>query len=158
MRFQTIALASVLVFTLFLLVDFRLTWMTSTGIRELYYYNKRDLYFILLFVTPAFVSHIITIWGHYYKADVLFQKSIAKVSTAAPKKRKGISKWDKHDPWLGYTGRYWALVALAFVLNLMWFIQPIAVYLPGGVKFLGLYGAITGKIDGIFTSFERLLF
>ncbi|KAI7825211.1 hypothetical protein BC939DRAFT_492347 [Gamsiella multidivaricata] len=146
MKFQTLALSFTLVFTLYLVADFTLTWLGGSGSRDIYYYNKRDLYFVTLFILPAIASHLVTIWGHYYRADNIFRESIAKVSTATASERKRIGIWERHDPWFGFTVRYWMLVLVSVLLNLVWFLQPIVTYLPQSIKFLGVYGAITAYL------------
>ncbi|KAG0369002.1 ferric/cupric-chelate reductase [Gamsiella multidivaricata] len=146
MKFQTLALSFTLVFTLYLVADFTLTWLGGSGSRDIYYYNKRDLYFVTLFILPAIASHLVTIWGHYYRADNIFRESIAKVSTATASERKKIGIWERHDPWFGFTVRYWMLVLVSVLLNLVWFLQPIVTYLPQSIKFLGVYGAITAYL------------
>ncbi|KAF9361155.1 hypothetical protein BGX26_005529 [Mortierella sp. AD094] len=143
MKSQTLALILLLVPTIYLIADFTLTWLARVGIRDMYHYNKRDIYFVTLFIVPAIASHLVTIWGHYYRVDAIFHESIVKVSTANANEKKRISIWERHDPWIGYTYRYWVLVAVASTLNLIWFVQPLVVYLPRGTKFLGVYGAIT---------------
>ncbi|KAI1299513.1 hypothetical protein EDD11_006476 [Mortierella claussenii] len=146
MRFQTLTLVFLLVIAVYLAADFQVTWLSGRGIRDIYYYNKRDVYFVLFFILPAMASHLVTIWGHYYRADQLFQESIAKVSTTSIKERRRISMWDRHDKWVGYTYRYWVLVVIVVLLNVMWFVQPLVAYLPRGLKFLGTYGAITAYV------------
>ncbi|KAG9325265.1 hypothetical protein KVV02_000013 [Mortierella alpina] len=146
MKHQYLAMTCMVVLAMYLSADFRLTWLTTRGIREIYYYNKRDLYFVGLFVLPAIISHLLTIWGHYYRADSIFQQSIALVSTATAKERRRISIWERHDPWIGYTYKYWVLVAMSVLLNTLWFVQPLVAYLPNGIRFLGLYGSITAYV------------
>ncbi|KAK5815694.1 hypothetical protein F5H01DRAFT_193485 [Linnemannia elongata] len=140
-KFQVLALAALSIWVIFLFIDFRITWLVRVRLSDLYYFNRRDLIFIGLFATPAILSHLITIWGHYYRADDLFQESIRLVSTSSVKERKRISVWERHDPWLGYTVKYWVLVGVSVALNLVWFVQPVVAYLPRGMKFLGKYAA-----------------
>ncbi|KAG0324597.1 hypothetical protein BGZ99_001661 [Dissophora globulifera] len=148
MKFQAIALSLLIVFTLYLVADFKVTWLSDSTIYDIYYYNKRDIYFILLFVVPAIGSHLVTIWGHYYRADALFQESISQVSTSSTRQqKKRISVWERHDPWwTGFTVKFWVLVIITAFLNLIWFVQPLIAYLPTGVKFLGTYGAVTAYL------------
>lgn len=143
-KFQVLALAALSIWVIFLFIDFRITWLVRVRLSDLYYFNRRDLIFIGLFATPAILSHLITIWGHYYRADDLFQESIRLVSTSSVKERKRISVWERHDPWLGYTVKYWVLVGVSVALNLVWFVQPVVAYLPRGMKFLGKYAACMG--------------
>ncbi|KAF8947370.1 ferric/cupric-chelate reductase [Haplosporangium gracile] len=145
-KFQALALATLFIWVIFLFIDFRITWLVPVRLSDLYYFNRRDLIFISLFATPAILSHLITIWGHYYRADDLFQESIRLVSTTSVKERKRISVWERHDPWLGYTYKYWALVGVSVALNLVWFVQPVVVYLPRGRKRLGEYAAFMAYI------------
>ncbi|KAG0261908.1 hypothetical protein BG011_000528 [Mortierella polycephala] len=146
MKHQILSLACIVVVVLFLLADFKLTWLSRTGIRDLYHFNKRDFYFVSLFVLPAITSHLITIWGHYYRADSIFRENIVNVSTATAKERKRISVWERHDPWLGYTYKYWTLVSVSVFLNLVWFVQPLIAFIPKFSKFLGMYGAVTAYL------------
>ncbi|KAG0003726.1 hypothetical protein BGZ79_000200 [Entomortierella chlamydospora] len=146
MKFQTLALVFLLVPTIYLIADFTLTWLTEVGKKDIYHYNKRDIYFVTFFIAPAIASHLVTIWGHYYRADAVFQKSIAMVSTTNANEKKRISIWERHDPWLGYTYRYWVLVAVASALNLIWFAQPLVAYLPSMTENLGVYGAVTAYV------------
>lgn len=127
--------------------------MVRLRLSDLYFFNRRDLTFIGLFATPAILSHLITIWGHYYRADDFFQESIRFVSTSSVKERKRISIWERHDPWLGYTVKYWVLVGVSVVLNLLWFVQPVVVFMPEGVKFLGKYGAFMGTYFFVLSFF-----
>lgn len=144
-KFQVLALATLSIWVIFLFIDFRITWLARVHLSDLYFFNRRDLIFISLFATPAILSHLITIWGHYYRADDLFQESIRLVSTSSVKERKRISIWERHDPWLGYTVKYWVLVGVSVSLNLAWFVQPVVAYLPRGMKFLGTYAACMGR-------------
>ncbi|KAF9362281.1 hypothetical protein BGX34_006488 [Mortierella sp. NVP85] len=146
MKFQTVAALCVLVFTLFLFADFKVVWLPKVSVKDIYYYNKRDFFVVVLFIIPAIVSHLVTIWGHYYKADDIFQEAIAKCSTATAKERKRISIWERHDPWWGFTVKYWLLVGVSVLLNLVWFAIPVMTYLPPSVKTLGIYGAITAYV------------
>ncbi|KAF9186052.1 ferric/cupric-chelate reductase [Haplosporangium sp. Z 767] len=146
MKYQVLSLACIVVVILFLLADFKLTWLSPTTTYDIYYFNKRDFYFVSLFILPAIISHLITIWGHYYRADSIFQENIVNVSTATAKERKRISVWERHDPWLGYTYKYWALVAVSVFLNLIWFVQPLIILIPKFSKFLGMYGAVTANL------------
>ncbi|KAK3815655.1 MAG: hypothetical protein J3R72DRAFT_461504 [Linnemannia gamsii] len=141
-KYQALALASIAIWVGFLVIDFELTWEARNRMTDIYYFNRRDLIFISLFACPAILSHLITIWGHYYRTDALFQESIQLVSTKTVKERKRISVWERHDPWFGFTVKYWVLVGISVVLNLMWFIQPLVAYFPRGRKFLGTYAAL----------------
>ena len=141
------AAVCVLVSTLFLFADFKVVWLPKVSVKDIYYYNKRDFFVVVLFIIPAIVSHLVTIWGHYYKADDIFQEAIAKCSTATAKERKRISIWERHDPWWGFTVKYWLLVGVSVLLNLVWFVIPVMTYLPPALKTLGTYGAITGMIS-----------
>jgi len=151
----------------YLIADFYLVWFNSEGTRAIYrYFNSRDFFFVGLLVLPAIVSHIVTIWGHYYRADSHFQKSIVKVvsgneeddldktkaakrgsfeSPAKEKKKKTTSIWERHDPWKGWTVKVWVLVAICVLLNFVWFIQPLIAFLPRGIRFRGVYAGVTGK-------------
>ncbi|KAG0198611.1 hypothetical protein BGX33_012216 [Mortierella sp. NVP41] len=145
-KFQALALATLSVLVIFLFIDFQITWLAPARTTDIYYFNRRDLIFIGLFALPAILSHLITIWGHYYRADSVFQESIALVSTTTVKERKRISIWERHDPWVGFTVKYWLVVLVSVGLNTVWFIQPLVVYLPRGIKFLGTYAALMAYI------------
>lgn len=148
----------------YLIADFYLVWLKSEGTRAIYhYFNKRDFFFVGLLVLPAIVSHMVTIWDHYYRADSRFQKSIVKVvsgneednqddAKAAKKrgkvqspKKKTTSIWERHDSWKGWTVKVWVLVAISVFLNFVWFLQPLIAFLPRGIRFLGVYAGVTGK-------------
>ncbi|KAG0050442.1 hypothetical protein BGZ83_004791 [Gryganskiella cystojenkinii] len=148
----------------FFVADFELTWLRTEGTRAIYrYFNHRDYLFVGLLVLPALATHLITIWGHYFRADALFQKSIVEVVSNNEDnkslnlksrrggfkdvmKKKSLSVWERHDPWRGYTVKVWVLIGFAIVLNLFWFIQPLIAYLPNGIRFLGKFGAITAYL------------
>ncbi|KAG0196638.1 ferric/cupric-chelate reductase [Mortierella sp. GBA30] len=146
MKYQTLALGCMVVLTLYLTADFEVTWLSGVGIKDIYYYNKRDLFFVGFFILPAMTSHLITIWAHYYRADAIFQESIIRVSTATARERKRISIWERHDSWTGFTFKYWVLVVISVLLNTLWFAQPLVAYLPTGIRFLGLFGGITAYV------------
>ncbi|KAF9941711.1 ferric/cupric-chelate reductase [Modicella reniformis] len=143
MKFRSVALSCVLVLTLYMFADFKVAWLSGVTVKDIYYYNKRDLYVVVLFIIPAIVSHLVTIWGHYFKRDEIFQESIAKCSTATVKERTRIPVWERHDPWWGFTVKYWLLVGVSVLLNVIWFAQPVIAYLPPSLKTLGTFGAVT---------------
>ncbi|KAG9061580.1 ferric/cupric-chelate reductase [Linnemannia hyalina] len=111
-KFQALALATLSIWVIFLFLDFRITWLVRGRLADLYYFNRRDLVFISLFATPAILSHLITIWGHYYRADDLFQESIRLVSTSSVKERKRISPVVVYMPnGIKFLGKYAAFMA-----------------------------------------------
>ncbi len=50
------------------------------------------------------------------------------------KKLNAISVWDRHDPYVGWTYRFWVLVVISFGLNVAWFFQPLLKYLGPQLK------------------------
>ncbi|KAG0244117.1 ferric/cupric-chelate reductase [Mortierella sp. GBA43] len=72
-------------------------------------------------------------WGHYYRADSIFQRSISGTSWPATlslqersdRRLNQVSIWERKDGWCGYTVKYWVLVFIASAVNLVWFIQPM---------------------------------
>ncbi|KAF9929617.1 hypothetical protein FBU30_001406 [Linnemannia zychae] len=147
--FQGLILLTLTIGIIFLFIDFKITWLAPVRLSDLYYFNRRDAIFISLSVIPAILSHLITIWGHYYRSDAIFQESIQLVSIDSDDtikgeriKRRRISIWERHDPWFGFTVKYWCLVGVSVVLNAVWFVQPLIAYLPRMTKRLGTYAAL----------------
>lgn len=137
---------AVLVFAV--VIDFEITWQARRGIRFILLYNIWDAFFLSLFVLPAVLSHLVTIWGHYYRVDSHFQESIVKVCMENSKDRKRVSFWERHDPWIGFSTKYWIVVLISVFFNVIWFVQPLVAYMPNGMRRLGKMGAIYGKREG----------
>ncbi|KAG0073608.1 hypothetical protein BGZ92_003775 [Podila epicladia] len=140
--FKTLAWAGLIVLFVAVVIDFEVTWESKGGIRNILTYNVRDAFFLSLFVLPAVLSHLVTIWGHYYRADSHFQESIVKVAMKNAKDRKRVSIWERHDPWIGFSTKYWIMVLISVFFNAIWFVQPLVAYIPSGTKRLGRTGAI----------------
>ncbi|KAG0346351.1 hypothetical protein BG004_001888 [Podila humilis] len=132
LHYSHLVVVCILVLVVGVVIDFEMTWQSKGSIRNILLYNIRDTFFTSLFVAPALVSHIITIWGHYYRSDSLFLGSIARASVADPKERKRISFWERNDPWIGFSTKYWFMVLISIFFNLIWFIQPMVAYIPSG--------------------------
>ncbi|KAF9936956.1 ferric/cupric-chelate reductase, partial [Modicella reniformis] len=121
-----------LVVLAFWLGDYEFLWMQA--VPEVYWVGKRDYYFWGLCIAPSILSHFVTMWGHYYRSDSVFQKSIDRVSWSASlslqernvKRLNQISIWERKDRWYGYTVKCWVLMFIASGVNLVWFIQPLA--------------------------------
>lgn len=143
--FRKLAWAGLIVLFIAVVIDFEITWQSKGGIRNILTYNVRDAFFLSLFVLPALLSHLVTIWGHYYRADSHFQESIVKVSMENAKDRKRVSIWERHDPWIGFSTKYWIMVLISVFFNVIWFVQPLVAYMPTGTRRLGRTGAIYGK-------------
>ncbi|KAF9186053.1 hypothetical protein BGZ50_002657 [Haplosporangium sp. Z 11] len=132
--FQLVSLLGMLIIIAFWLGDYNMLWHTSMEVKGYYWVGLRDYYFWGLSISPAILSHFVTMWGHYYRADFIFQSSVRHVSWPASlsaaartaKRMNQTSFWEKKDRWLGYTVKYWVLIFISIVVNLMWFIQPIA--------------------------------
>ncbi|KAI9231481.1 MAG: hypothetical protein BYD32DRAFT_204922 [Podila humilis] len=131
---------AVLVFAV--IIDFEISWQGRRGIRFILLYNIWDAFFLSLFVLPAVLSHLVTIWGHYYRVDSHFQESIVKVCMENSKGRKRVSFWERHDPWIGFSTKYWIVVLISVFFNVIWFVQPLVAFMPNGMKRLGKMGAI----------------
>ncbi|KAG0333420.1 hypothetical protein BG000_009170 [Podila horticola] len=140
--FRKLAWAGLIVLFIAVVIDFEITWQSKGGIRNILTYNVRDAFFLSLFVLPALLSHLVTIWGHYYRADSHFQESIVKVSMKNAKDRKRVSIWERHDPWIGFSTKYWIMVLISVFFNVIWFVQPLVAYMPTGTRRLGRTGAI----------------
>lgn len=130
--YALISLLGMLILSAFWIGDYEILWMTR--VQEVYWVGKRDYYFWGLCIAPSIVSHSVTIWGHYYRADSIFQKSVSRTSWPAslPLQERNttrlnqVSIWERKDRWYGYTVKYWVLVFIASGVNLVWFIQPLA--------------------------------
>ncbi|KAF9578452.1 hypothetical protein BGW38_005729, partial [Lunasporangiospora selenospora] len=124
--------------------DFKILWFSGIDTQDIFYPNNlRDFYSVGFYVIPAILSHLITIWGHYYRVDSIFQEAIVLVATKTAKERKRISFWDRPlDPWRGWTVRYWCLTIVIVLLNILWFVYPMVLYLPRAIRQFGYYAAI----------------
>lgn len=135
--YTIVSLMGMLILLAFWVGDYKMLWATKKVVASVYEVGLRDYYFWGLCIAPSILSHLATVWGHYYRADSIFQRSISRVSwpsslTAEERKAKQlnqISIWEKHDPWWGYTVKYWLLSFIAIVVNLVWFFQPVALNL-----------------------------
>ncbi|KAF9346804.1 hypothetical protein BGX26_001680 [Mortierella sp. AD094] len=133
--YAALSLLGMLVLLAFWLGDYNMLWNTKAEVVEVYWVGLRDYYFWGLAISPSIISHFVTIWGHYYRADSVFQQSIKRVSWPASlsaeerraKRLNEISIWEKHDPYFGYTVKYWVLVFIATAVNLVWFLLPIVI-------------------------------
>ncbi|KAF9931203.1 hypothetical protein BGZ67_005443 [Mortierella alpina] len=132
-----LTLLGMLVVLAFWMSDFKLLWDTKSEVKEVYWIGLRDYYFWGLCIVPSLFSHMVATWGHYYRADSIFQRSVRQVSWPASmtaqernmKRLNAISLWERHDPYVGWTYRFWVLVVLAFGMNIAWFLQPMLKYL-----------------------------
>ncbi|KAG0240301.1 ferric reductase like transmembrane component-domain-containing protein [Mortierella sp. GBAus27b] len=123
-----------------------ITWFLT---REwIFYFNSRDYYTAAFCLLPIILGHIATIWGHYFRAEREFQHSITKVTTPVSVKQK-ISLWEHHI-FLGYTVKYWILVAIIVLLNCGWVVSADLPYaeeeLEDGI--LGGVGLLIGQAGG----------
>ncbi|KAF9404613.1 ferric/cupric-chelate reductase, partial [Podila epigama] len=121
--YVALSLLGMLIVLAFWLGDHKMLWDTKAEVLDVYWFGLRDHYFLGLCVLPSLVSHLATIWGHYYRADAIFQDSITRVSSTD--KTRKVAFWERHDSWLGYTYKYWFLVFIAAFVNLVWFAQPL---------------------------------
>ncbi|KAF9580578.1 hypothetical protein BGW38_002712 [Lunasporangiospora selenospora] len=119
------------------MADYELTWKRK--ITANYFIGERDYYVIGLCIAPSILGHLLTIWGHYYRAEREFQHSIAKVTTPASVNQK-ISLWERHI-WWGYTVKYWVMVLFTVLLNLVWFVYPMA---TGTANMITRFGYLSG--------------
>ncbi|KAF9328247.1 ferric/cupric-chelate reductase [Podila minutissima] len=117
-----ISLLGMLVMTGWWLADYETLW-GKTEFGDFYFFAIRDYYFLGLCVLPSILSHLVTIWGHYYRADAIFQESITRVSSADKKQK--VSIWERKDSYFGCTVKYYVLVFIATGVNLAWFGQPM---------------------------------
>ncbi|GJJ73234.1 hypothetical protein EMPS_05592 [Entomortierella parvispora] len=132
--YTIVSLLGMLLVLAFWLGDYNMLWNTKAIVATVYEVGLRDYYFWGLCIAPSILSHFVTVWGHYFRADSVFQQSVSRVSwpaTLSAEARKAkrlnqISIWEKHDPWWGYTVKYWLLAFIATVVNLVWFLQPVA--------------------------------
>ncbi|KAG0298770.1 ferric/cupric-chelate reductase [Linnemannia gamsii] len=131
--YKVISVLGGLMLTIFWIGDYSWLWTTKNKVLEVYFVGLRDYYFWGYCISPAIISHFVTIWGHYYRADSIFQRSISQVSWPSAltlservdKRLNQISFWEKKDGYFGYTVKYWFLSFIAFAVNMVWFIQPI---------------------------------
>ncbi|KAF9028389.1 hypothetical protein BGZ52_011605 [Haplosporangium bisporale] len=120
--YAIISLLGMLVMTGWWLADYQTLW-GKTEFGDFYHFAIRDYYFLGLCVLPSILSHLATIWGHYYRADTIFQESITRVSSSDKKQK--VSIWERKDSYFGCTVKYYVLVFIATVVNLAWFGQPM---------------------------------
>jgi len=120
--YAIISLLGMLVMTGWWLADYQTLW-GKTEFGDFYHFAIRDYYFLGLCVLPSILSHLATIWGHYYRADAIFQESITRVSSSDKKQK--VSIWERKDSYFGCTVKYYVLVFIATVVNLAWFGQPM---------------------------------
>lgn len=121
--------------------DYQLTWQAK--ITSNYFYGQRDYYVLGACIAPSILGHIATIWGHYYRAEREFQHSIAKVTTPASVNQK-ISLWERHI-WWGYTVKYWIMVGVMVLMNIVWFTVPMVLGTPRMIERFGNLGGISRK-------------
>ncbi|KAF9080052.1 hypothetical protein BGX23_002725, partial [Mortierella sp. AD031] len=107
------------VFSGWMFADYFILWKTK--IKSHFVWNEMDLYWTVVCLLPILLGHFLTIWGNYFRATSQFQHSISKVTTPAHKKQR-ISIWERHDPYFGYTVKFWCLTGLITVMNIYWFI------------------------------------
>lgn len=120
--YAIISLLGMLVMTGWWLADYQTLW-GKTEFGDFYHFAIRDYYFLGLCVLPSILSHLATIWGHYYRADAIFQESITRVSSSDKKQK--VSIWERKDSYFGCTVKYYVLVFIATAVNLAWFGQPM---------------------------------
>ncbi|KAF9912372.1 ferric/cupric-chelate reductase [Linnemannia zychae] len=131
--YKFLAAMGALMLTIFFIGDYRWLWITKKTVVEVYWVGLRDYYFWGFCIAPSIFSHFVTIWGHYYRADSIFQRSLSQVSwpsalTLSERVKRNLNKisiWEKKDSYFGFTVKYWLLSALATAVNLVWFVQPI---------------------------------
>ncbi|KAG0272319.1 hypothetical protein BGZ95_011930 [Linnemannia exigua] len=132
-KYKVVAAMSALVMIIFWIGDYEWLWTTKKTVVEVYWVGLRDYYFWGYCISPSIFSHFVTIWGHYYRADSIFQRSLSQVSwpsalTLKERVSRNLNKisiWEKKDSYFGYTVKYWLLSLLAFAVNMIWFVQPI---------------------------------
>ncbi|KAF9121320.1 hypothetical protein BGW39_010631 [Mortierella sp. 14UC] len=132
--YKFLAVMGALTLVIFWIGDYRWLWITKKIVVEVYQVGLRDYYFWGYCISPSIFSHFVTIWGHYYRADSIFQRSLSQVSWPAgltlservSRNLNNISIWEKKDSYFGYTVKYWLLSLLTLAVNLVWFVQPIA--------------------------------
>ncbi|KAF9110885.1 hypothetical protein BGX27_005753 [Mortierella sp. AM989] len=159
--YAILSLLGMLIVLAFWLGDYKMLWNSKAEVVEVYWVGLRDYYFWGLFISPSIISHFVTIWGHYYRADSIFQQSISRVSwptslsaeERSSKRLNMISIWERHDAWFGYTVKYWVLLFIATFVNLVWFIQPIAINIKKALEneeesSLVVWGAYIGYGSG----------
>ncbi|KAG0077371.1 ferric/cupric-chelate reductase [Linnemannia elongata] len=160
--YRVVAVLFALVLIIFWIGDYSWLWTTKNLVPEVYFVGLRDYYFWGYCISPAIISHFVTIWGHYYRADSIFQRSISQVSWPSAltlservaKRLNQISFWEKKDGYFGYTVKYWFLSFIAFAVNMVWFIQPIshnigkALDEPGEDSPLAIWSAYIGFGSG----------
>ncbi|KAF9935356.1 ferric/cupric-chelate reductase [Linnemannia zychae] len=131
-----------LILITFWIGDYNWLWRTKKDVPEVYWVGLRDYYFWGFCIAPAILSHFITIWGHYYRADSIFQRSISQVSWPSAltlservsRKLNMTSIWEKKDSFWGYSVKFWMLSFVALAVNLIWFIQPISYNIEKALK------------------------
>ncbi|KAF9901022.1 hypothetical protein EC991_006612 [Linnemannia zychae] len=107
------------VFSGWMFADYFILWQDK--IKSHFVFNQMDLYWSVVCLLPILLGHFLTIWGNYFRATAQFHHSISKVTTPAHKKQR-ISIWERHDPYFGYTVKFWCLTGLIVVMNIYWFI------------------------------------
>jgi hypothetical protein len=122
-------------FSGWMFADYFVLWQVK--IKSHFVFNEMDLYWSVVCLLPILLGHFLTIWGNYFRATAQFQHSISKVTTPAHKKQC-ISIWERHDPYFGYTVKFWCLTGLIAVMNIYWFILTTVSSREDYVKTLGV--------------------
>ncbi|KAF9922539.1 hypothetical protein FBU30_007325 [Linnemannia zychae] len=131
------------VFSGWLFADYLMLWKEK--VKSHFVFNQLDFYWSIVCLLPILLGHFLTIWGNYFRATAQFQYSISKVTTPAEKKQR-ISIWERHDPYFGYTVKFWCLTGLIAVMNIYWFILTTIMSQPAYVK---TYGVAQGNLRAI---------
>ncbi|KAK3824206.1 MAG: hypothetical protein JOS17DRAFT_271099 [Linnemannia elongata] len=131
------------VFSGWMFADYFILWQDK--IKSHFVFNEMDLYWSVVCLLPILLGHFLTIWGNYFRATAQFEHSISKVTTPAHKKQR-ISIWERHDPYFGYTVKFWCLTTLIAIMNIYWFILTTVLSRTAYVK---SYGADQGNVRAI---------
>ncbi|KAF9096611.1 ferric/cupric-chelate reductase [Mortierella sp. GBA35] len=132
--YKVLAILLSLILIIFWIGDYSWLWITKREVLPVYNVGLRDYYFWAFCISPVILSHFVTVWGHYYRADSVFQDSVSRVSwpaslTLKERIKRNLNKvsiWEKKDSYFGYTVKFWLLSFVATAVNLVWFIQPIS--------------------------------
>ncbi|KAF9974832.1 hypothetical protein BGZ73_001692 [Actinomortierella ambigua] len=92
-------------------------------------YNRRDWLMIPLVLFPLLAGHLITIWGHYFRTDEVYHRTIhhATLSQDDKDKHQAARKAKKnpthfwHRRWWEWTYKQWALAIIIIAFNIIWF-------------------------------------
>ncbi|KAF9583667.1 hypothetical protein BGW38_008901 [Lunasporangiospora selenospora] len=122
--------------------DYFKLWQVREPVNDSY---NADIYLSLTCLLPILLGHFITIWGNYFRAQSVFQKSIRKITQPSDIKYR-TAFWERHDPYLGYTYKFWGLTSVVVIMNLYRFILTAILSHPVYVERFGAKVAVLRAI------------